>query len=220
MFCKANEKFKDTEVGGQRMKRFVMCIWKSDPLFISLKKTQQQTMNESFTVTAKLCCWCQPRNRRSSETVDRIKERPVSAHYTHTQSGAKTALFLPVNLSQPLDSPWQPIQGQAHSRWQRRGGWTTVSCGSAPETPAPAGSRWTRAAGESSKLPEESRKDKSLALDISRYLKLKNLYWIESQLEEKRKRKKKKEKKTLFKFSNFWSKLTRPIIPLSFLHHN
>lgn len=26
MFCKANEKFKDTEVGGQRMKTFIMCI--------------------------------------------------------------------------------------------------------------------------------------------------------------------------------------------------
>lgn len=79
-------------------------------------------MNESFTVTAKLCCWC---FNVSQETVAHQRlltesKRPVSAHYTliypHTQSGAKTALFLPVNLSQPLDSPWQPIQGQAHSR--------------------------------------------------------------------------------------------------------
>lgn len=115
---------------------------------------QQQRVNRSNSAALLLASVRQPRNCRSPDSDDRIKERLVSRHYT---------LIYPLSNTQththrsPV-SPWRPIRGQARSRWRQRGGWIGARSGSARGTPGPAGWLWTPAAGESSGLPERENK--------------------------------------------------------------
>lgn len=50
----------------------------------------------------KLCC-CQPRNSCSPDSNDRIKERPVSGHYTHLSTHTHKNLPLPSHHGDPSE---------------------------------------------------------------------------------------------------------------------
>lgn len=123
---------QDIWVGVQRKNESIMCIWKPDVLFIRIKTTINKELI-ICTVTVKLCC-SRPRNCRSADTDDRIKERLVSGNFTliylppHTQSNslcnAKTTVpnrlsFQPVNNSYPQSHHGDPSEGGhalAHGR--------------------------------------------------------------------------------------------------------